>query len=335
VHDVLVSIVNHHHVDLLPECIDSVLASREVDARPVVLDNNSPDGSAEMVRTRYPGVELIAQPYADGFGANNNSIIRPRLDRARYFFLLNDDAVAAPDALATLVAYMDAHPSVGIAGARLVYPDGSPQSSFAAFPTGWDEAFYLWGLGRLVPKHVRRRLAALIGPASRLLPNLCRVYLENWTSTTDAPIEVDWICGAALMARREMVEQVGLLDADAFFMYFEDTDWCLRARQAGWTVAFVPGAVVHHHQQGSRSLNTERAWVASAIAYFVKHGMRFDAGVLRLNVGARAALALAWQGLTWPIRGTGRNRARSTISHQLRLLHLARASVPSPRNPAS
>ncbi len=146
-------------------------------------------------------------------------MLGPRLDQARYFLLLNDDAFVEPDALHVLVEYMDAHPRVGIVGARLLYPDGSPQSSYAAFPTGWDEVFYLWGLGKLVPKKIRRRFATVIRPFSRLLPRLGRVYLENWFHTPDAPIEVDWVCGAALMARRETIEQIGLLDAKAFFMY--------------------------------------------------------------------------------------------------------------------
>jgi GT2 family glycosyltransferase len=326
--DVLVSIVNHHHVDLLPACVDSVLASRGVSARPVVLDNHSPDGSADMVRRRYPDIELIAQEHTAGFGANNNTVIGPRLEQARYFLLLNDDAWLEPGTLSVLVAYMDAHPEVGIAGARLLYPDGSPQSSYAGFPTGWDQVFYMWGFGKVVPKHLRRRLAFLLGPVSRLLPKLSRVYLENWTHPPDAPIEVDWVCGAALMARRETIQQIGLLDADAFFMYLEDTDWCLRARRAGWRVSFVPGAVVHHHQQGSRSLTTQRAWVESGIHYFVKHDMRFDAWLLRVNVGVRAMLALAWQTAAWPFRGGDRDRLQPVFAHQRELLRLARAHWP-------
>jgi N-acetylglucosaminyl-diphospho-decaprenol L-rhamnosyltransferase len=325
--DVIVSIVNHHHVDLLPRCIDSVLASRGVAARPVVLDNHSPDGSAAMVRQRFPDVELIAQTYAEGFGANNNTVIGPRLERARYFLLLNDDAFLEPDALQVLLTFMDAHPEVGIAGARLLYPDGSPQSSYAGFPTGWDEVFYLWGLGKLVPKKLRRRLATVLRPFSRLLPRLGRVYLENWLVTHDTPIEVDWVCGAALMARRETIQQIGLLDADAFFMYYEDTDWCLRARQAGWKVSFVPGAVVHHYQQASRSHVTRRAWVESGIRYFTKHGMPFDAWLLRVNVGAHALVTLGWSTLRWLFDGFDGARLRRAIADQRDLLRVVRSAV--------
>ena len=106
--DVLVSIVNHHHVDLLPACLDSVLRSaQDVKLHAVVLDNASSDGSADMVRCRYPAVELIAQTSPDGFSANINTIIGPRVDEARYFLLLNDDACLDDGALKTMVAFMD------------------------------------------------------------------------------------------------------------------------------------------------------------------------------------------------------------------------------------
>jgi len=293
----------------------------------VVLDNCSSDGSADMVRRRYPGVELIAQQHADGFSANNNTVVGPRLDQARYFLLLNDDAVLEPDALRLMTEYMDAHPGVGIAGARLLYPDGSPQSSYAGFPSGWDEVFYLWGLGRVIPKTLRRRFATVLRPLSRWLPRLGRVYLENWFHTPAAPMEVDWVCGAALMARGDTIRQIGLLDANAFFMYYEDVDWCLRARSAGWMVAFVPGAVVHHHQQASRSPATQRAWVESGIRYFAKHGMPFDAWLLRVNVGAKAILSLVSSALTWPFRGAERPRVSRAMAEQLGLLQMVREAA--------
>ncbi len=135
--DVLVSIVNHHHADLLPLCLDSVgPASTGLTVHVTVLDNASPDGSTEMVRRRYPAVELIAQDRANGFAANQNAIIGPRLADARYVLLLNDDACLTEGALSAMVAFMDANPTVGIAAPRLVYPDGSPQSSVRGVPAG-------------------------------------------------------------------------------------------------------------------------------------------------------------------------------------------------------
>lgn len=308
---VLVSIVNHRHADLLPLCLDSIgPASAGLTVHVTVLDNASPDGSAEMVRSRYPAVELIAQDRANGFAANQNAIIGPRLAGARYVLLLNDDACLTGDALSALAAFMDAHPTVGIAAPRLVYPDGSPQSSYGAFPRALDQVLSLWGVGRLVPKAWRRKNASLLRRLGPLLPRMTRVYLENWVDTPTLPVFVDWVCGACMIVRAETIRQIGLLDADSFFMYFEDTDWCLRAHRAGWRVAFVPNAVVRHYQQGSRSLTTGRVWAESGIRYFAKHGMRFDAWLLRVNVRAKALLTLAWDSMARLFRGDGAGGVR-------------------------
>jgi N-acetylglucosaminyl-diphospho-decaprenol L-rhamnosyltransferase len=309
--DVLVSIVNHRHVELLPSCLDSIgPAAPGLTCHVTVLDNASPDGSAEMIRRRYPDVELIAQGQTRGFAANQNAIIGPRAAGARYVLLLNDDACLAEGALSALVAYMDAHPTVGIAAPRLVYPDGSPQASYGAFPGLLDELLVLWGVGRVVPKAWRSRNAPVLRRLGPLLPRMTRVYLENWSGTPDGPLLVDWVCGACMIVRAETIHQIGLLDADTFFMYFEDVDWCRRAHDAGWRVAFVPHAVVRHHQQGSRSLATERAWAESRIRYFAKQGMRVDAWVLRVNVGVKARLMLAWRTMARLFRGGGARGVR-------------------------
>lgn len=326
-HDVLVSIVNHHHVDLLPECLDSVLrSSGDVRVRAVVLDNASPDGSAEMVRQWYPSIELIAQPYPAGFGANNNSIIGPRLDEARYFLLLNDDAALEDGALKKFVRFMDAHPEVGIAGGRITYPDGSPQVSYLGFPEVWTQVFYLWGLGRLIPKHVRSRISPVISVVARILPRSGRVHLDNWSQVPDRPMNVDWVSGACLMARGEMIRQIGLLDSKSFFMYYEDTDWCRRAKLAGWSVMFLPDVRISHHQQASRSAVTQRAWAESGLHYFRKHGSRIDVAILRVNVGLKAFVTLIGCGVGWPILPKHRNRLRRAMALQRELIRLTFAA---------
>ena len=327
--DVLVSIVNHWHVDLLPACLDSVLRSAgDVRLHAVVLDNASPDGSAEMVRQRFPDVELIAQALPDGFGANHNTVIGPRIKAARYFLLLNDDACLDDGALQAMVGFMDAHPEVGIVGARLVYPDGSPQSSYAAFPRVWDQVMYLWGLGKLVPKQFRTRFAGAIKPIARFMPRMTRVYLDNWVHTSDSPIAVDWVCGACLMVRQATIEQVGLLDAESFFMYYEDTDWCHRAKLAGWSIMFLPSARVRHYQQASRSPITQRAWVESGIRYFGKHGSRRDVAILRVNVAVKAAVTILGSAAAWLVQSTQRDRLRRRILFQRELIRVSLAVQP-------
>jgi GT2 family glycosyltransferase len=303
--DVLVSIVNHRHVDLLPSCLDSIgPASPGLTVHVTVLDNASPDGSAEMVHRRYPSVELIAQEEPRGFSANQNAIIGPRVSSARYVLLLNDDACLAEGALSAMVAYMDAHPTVGIAAPRLVYPDGSPQASFRAFPRALDEVASLWGLGRLVPKGWRSRHAGVLRTVSRGLPRMTRIYLENWVDVPDQPILVDAVCGAGMIVRAEAVRQIGLLDADTFFMYYEDTDWCRRAAAAGWGVVFLPHAVVRHHQRASQTPVTVRASVVSCLRYFAKHGSAVDVKILRVGIALKALALLPGSTVGLPFRRT-------------------------------
>ena len=321
--DVLVSIVNHHHVDLLPTCLDSVLRSaKDLALHVVVLDNASPDGSAEMVRRRYPTVELIAQTHPDGFSANNNTIIGPRLADARYFLLLNDDACLDNGVLKEMVTFMDAHAEVGVAGPRLTYPDGSPQVSYVGFPDVWTQVFYLWGLGRLMPKRLRSRFAAFARPLAGMLPRAGRVYLDNWFHVPDRPISVDWVSGACLMARQETIRQIGLLDSASFFMYYEDTDWCRRAKLTGWSVMFLPHVRVRHHQQASFSPVTRRAWAESGIRYFAKHGTRLDVAILRVNVALKAVITLLVSSAAWLIRSKHRDRLRRTIALQWHLIRV-------------
>jgi GT2 family glycosyltransferase len=171
-----------------------------------------------------------------------------------------------------------------------------------------------------MPKRFRTRFTWVIRPFARLLPPMGRVYLDNWVRTPDGPIPVDWLCGACLMARRDTIEQIGLLDAASFFMYYEDVDWCRRAKQAGWQVMFLPHARVHHHQQASRSPTTERAWVESGIRYFGKHGSRFDVAVLRVNVALKALITILGSGVAWLVRAKNRDRLRRTMIVQRELI---------------
>jgi N-acetylglucosaminyl-diphospho-decaprenol L-rhamnosyltransferase len=324
--DVLVSVVNHHHVDLLPACLDSVRASRGVTVKLAVLDNASPDGSAEMVRRRYPDAELIAQRQAQGFAANQNTVIAPRLDTARYILLFNDDACLEGDALATLVRFMDGHARAGIAGARMVYPDGSPQVSYGAFPTPLDQLFYLWGLGRLLPKRWRRRVPGAAKRLSRLLPPMARAHLDNWFTARSIPIRVDWVAGCCMIVRPETIAEIGLLDANRYPMYFEDVDWCRRAAEAGWDVWFVPEARVRHHQGASSGAAAGRAWAQGAVGYFARHGSARDVAVVRAGVIARSVIALALFGVARVVAPWKRARLESALERHRDVIRVARAT---------
>jgi len=319
--DLVVSIVSHNHKALLPACLDSVFKSLgSLSARVVVLDNASKDGSAQFVAEQYPNVELIASKACNGFAANQNSIIEPKLSKARYFLLLNDDTEIEGSALEDMVQFMDECLSVGIAGACLVYPNGSPQSSYAAFPTVWDEVMYLWGLGRILPKDHRIKFKHLIKPMARLLPRLAQVYLDNWIEIPIKPVQVDWVCGACMMVRAKTIKQIGLLDAERFYMYYEDVDLCKRAAEQDWKTYFLPQARVRHFQQASRSRVTALAWAQSSYNYFAKHGSKWDEFILRTNIIARTFLAMVLLSMKWLLKPALRKSLQETLTLQRDLL---------------
>ncbi|MGQ9524722.1 MAG: glycosyltransferase family 2 protein [Armatimonadota bacterium] len=191
----------------------------------IVVDNASADGSAEMVAEQHPWAKLIRSERNLGFSAGNNIGIRAAT--GRYVMLLNPDTLVHPGALRTLVEFADSHPEAGIIGPRLLNADGSIQYSCRSFPTLATGFFRNTFLGRLFPRNRFNR----------------QYLLTDWDHS--AVREVDWVSGAAMMIRRQVLDQIGLLD-EGFFMYCEDVDICYRAHQAGWKVMYCPDAVITH-----------------------------------------------------------------------------------------
>jgi len=260
--DLSVSIVNTNSRALLLACLDS-LAGTEVEI--VVLDNASEDGSAEAVRERFPDVRVIAQSHRAGFGANHNTVIRATT--GRYVYVLNEDTTAGDWGFEALTAYLDAHPRVAALGPRLVYPDGRLQDSAWRFPTPLVSALSLATLGRLGVTQSRG----------------------------DVPHVVDWVTGAAVVLRREALDEVGLFD-EGFFLYSEEVDLQARLHRAGWEVHYFPRvSVVHHESQFSADIPERRInemW-RSRHRYWRKHHTGTGARVAALATGAQYAVRAA------------------------------------------
>lgn len=228
-----VIIVSWNVRDLLAACLRSLfgdLARTGLEAEVWVVDNGSSDGSSEMVTQEFPAVHLIARQDNVGFAAANNEAMRAALASAppRYFWLLNPDTEILPGATGALIAALESHPRAGIAGAKLLYPDGTLQHSAFRFPGLVQLAFDLF------PMPARLYETRLNGRYPR------RLY------EGEAPFLVDHPLGAAMMVRAETVNQVGLLDED-YHIYCEEIDWCWRMRRAGWRALCVPMAPVIHH----------------------------------------------------------------------------------------
>ena len=260
--DLSVSIVNTNSRALLLACLDSLAGTK---AEIVVLDNASEDGSAEAVRERFPDVRVIAQSRRAGFGANHNTVIRATT--GRYVYVLNEDTTAADWGFEALTTYLDSHPRVAALGPRLVYPDGRLQDSAWRFPTPLVSALSLVTLGRLGVTQSRG----------------------------DVPHGVDWVTGAAVVLRREALDEVGLFD-EGFFLYSEEVDLQARLHRAGWEVHYFPGvSVVHHESQFSADIPERRInemW-RSRHRYWQKHHTGAGARVAALATGAQYAVRAA------------------------------------------
>ena len=201
----------------------------------IVVDNASTDGSAEMVATDFPQVEMVKTGGNLGFARASNAGLSK--SRGGLLLLLNPDTEVIRDALVQMAKFLDSHPRVAAVGPALAYPDGRPQHAAFRFPTLWMTFLDLF------PLH-HRLLDSAINGRYRTPPDL-------------RPFPIDHPLGAAIMMRREALEDIGLLD-ESFFMYCEEVDWSIRARRLGWEIYQIPSArVVHHSGQSTRQFREE------------------------------------------------------------------------------
>lgn len=254
--DLSVSVVSYRTPQLVRQCLVALEAERvslELDV--TVVDNASGDGSSELVETQFPWVQLIRNQRNVGFGAAHNQVLR--VAKGRYWLVLNSDAVPSPGSVRTLVEFMDANPSVAVAGPKLRYPDGSVQPSRRRFPTTATLFLESTQLERFWPRNAVLR----------------RYYVQDRSDAE--PQDVDWLVGACLCIRAAAASRVGLFD-DRFFMYSEELDWCRRFRDDGWRVSYVPSAEVVHLEAGSSRADLaarDQRFQASKLAYAAKwHG---------------------------------------------------------------
>jgi len=303
-----VIIVSYNTRELLRECLKSVEAAvRGLDAEVFVVDNASRDGSAGMVRREFPGVILHALDDNVGFAAANNVALERF--RGRYAMMLNPDTLVRPGAFEAMMRFMDAHPRCGCLGPRLVGPDGRHQPSARGDHTVLDHLFALTGLTVRFPR-------------SRLFG---RFHLSFHDGSTER--QVDWVCGAAMMIRRETIDQVGLLDG-GYFLYYEEADFCRRARAKGWQVWYSPAAEIVHligqsaPAQASPTINKEivRHRLVSRRRYFRKFHSRLAAWAVEAADALFAYLRIVKHSSKKRGDSAARIRASRIILSELRAL---------------
>ncbi len=210
-----VVIVTYNSRDLVGQCLRSVAEQTHVDHEVMVVDNASRDGTPSFIAGNFPKVRLIKNASNLGFSAANNQALNQA--SGRYRVLLNPDTLLLNGTLDRLVEYLDAHPEVGIIGAKMVESDGSLRRYETWYPS----------------------LHSYLGNS---------VMLRLWGDQGSR--EVEFVSGSCLMIRRETMQQIGPLD-EGFFMYAEDVDWCLRAKRAGWKVYHYAEARLFHVAGGS------------------------------------------------------------------------------------
>lgn len=262
--DLSIIIVNWNVRVLLTKCLNSIFScpkGREFEV--IVIDNASEDGSIEMITQQFPQVRLILNKSNKGFAKANNQGLREM--RGEFALLLNPDTIVGEEAIDKMVEFMKENDDVGILGPKIINPDGSLQASAFSYPTLIDDI--------------------ILGFRSNLFftGKFISHYHSRFYHLPDHPFRVDWVSGACLMIRKKTIEDIGLLD-ERLFLFAEDLDWCLRAKNGGWKVIYFPRAcIVHYGGQSTKKNLQMKIWSFYFKRFYFakKYRGRFSMGFLK------------------------------------------------------
>ncbi len=318
----LTVILNYRTPEMTLEAVAAALAAMEGIAGGInLVDNDSGDGSFEFLRaalarrdwgTAQGGrVRLLQAGRNGGFGAGNNFGIRAGLadgSRPDLVYIQNSDAFPAPDAIARLIAALEADPDAGFAGSYIHGPGGEPHLTAFRFPSIASEF----------------EGAVRLGLVSRLLG-----HRAIWRELPRGTEPVDWLAGASLLMRQDVLDRIGLFD-ERYFLYFEETDLCLRARRAGHHVLYVRDSEVAHIGGVSTGMKrwrrVPRYWFDSRLTYFTKnHGRAYAAAATLAHVSG----ALLWR-LRRAVQRKARVEPRLYLRDMLRHYLSSALEVPGP-----
>jgi N-acetylglucosaminyl-diphospho-decaprenol L-rhamnosyltransferase len=230
--DLSIIIVSYNTADLIASCLNSILTTN-IGKEIFVVDNASNDGIAKVVRDGFPLVHLVVNQENRGFAAANNQVLADC--RGRYILFLNPDTQVMADTFGNAIYFMDDHPHIGLAGMKIINPDGTLQESVSyRYPGG---------------KYAKSEMSGLSG-------------------------RIACVLGAAMIARREIIQKTGGFDED-FFLYGEDQDLCLRIRKLGYEIGYIDAAVVVHlGGQSERQFTSAERWgrkVKAEYLFYRKH----------------------------------------------------------------
>jgi len=263
-----VVIVSFNTRELLRKCLSSIKEKfNDVSYEVIVVDNDSKDGSVEMLRKEFPDVLLIENDCNAGFSRGNNQGIKSAT--GNYVLIANSDIEIVSNNMKDVLDYMEENPTVGMLGPKIYRPNGDIQTSATAFQSLFSVFARQLGLRRLLPTDSVRKL--VVKKCGKCLGKSVRGYLRVYKEGNE-PEVVDWVTAAFVLVRAEVFEEVGYWDED-FFMYAEDEDFQLRAHKAGWKAVYYRGFEIIHHVGASGKGNplvlTERC--RSRLIYWFKH----------------------------------------------------------------
>jgi len=241
-------IVNLNTKNLLRDCLSSIYES---DLRTkyeiFVVDNGSKDDSVKMVRANFPNVDVIANEVNLGFSKANNQAIKRC--KGKYILLLNPDTVVNINTLEKMVSFMDNNKDIGILGPKIQYPDGNVQLTCARnFPDLLIEFFNVSKLAKIFPKN-----------------KLFGSYLMGYWNHLDSR-EVNLLSGACMLIKKEVFKDIGLLD-ESFFMFYDDVDFCYRAKMKGYKIYYYADTSIIHHGGASWKETRENMQKTKLISY--------------------------------------------------------------------
>ena len=254
--DLSVIIVNYNTADFLVRCLNSVALQSGVDSEVIVVDNCSQDGSSELLKNNFSWIKLITNDCNLGFSRANNQALK--VCSGKYIYYLNPDTEVRPEAFKAMIDFMESRPDVGLAGTRIVNPDGSPQQSVESrYPGQKHAVLELRGLSK----------------------------------------DIAWVLGASMIARRDLIQALEGFD-ERFFLYGEDLDLCVRVRKAGWSIGYISDAVVvHWGGQSERDSLPVEVWEKKFKAESIFYHKHYSTKTIRAIERANLAQAY-WRVLT-------------------------------------
>jgi GT2 family glycosyltransferase len=306
--DLTISIGTLGNYDLLEECLRSVY---QEDAHTltyrvsVIFNGPKDDGVTERIAREFPQVTVFKRKGPLGYCATHNTILNG--DHGRFVLILDDDTIVPKGTLADMVAFVDAHADVGMAGCKTLNPDGTLQKSFGLFPSTTTEFMAAFKPNAFWPE--------------RLYHDMSR------------PVEVEWLNGSFMLVRSEVVKAVGGLD-DHYYTYVCEPDWCFRIRQAGWKVMFVPHVEITH-VGGEHSINTTAKQFHNLIRYHVnryyffhRHYGPLSMFLLRPIMIVGALLRIAYFFVLYLLRPSARSIAETRMQAFWRVIQLSLSPRP-------